>query len=488
MNAADILRRHAALTPDAPAFIGAAGAVASYASFDACVDAAAHRLHERDIAPGQVVVPVSGNLYRYLVTAFALGRIGAAFGPPVLPPEKVSAVVLDAGFTVDNAPRTIAMDEIVPAPGDMPVTSGPYPSYPDSAALFSIFASSGTTKGPRFTPVSHELSLIRSDVRALAFASMPGGRRGAAARQACLLPPSSSYGFSSAALTLRTGGTVMEPRVDPSRFAAWIAESGLEYLVLSPGMLAKYVEAMPDPPLRNALAAVEVGGGAVSPGLRALAQRRLCANIIVSYGTTETGRIAWAPPARFDGLADTGGMPLPGVTVEIVDEDDVPLPQGETGIVRIRSARNADHYFDDPEASARVFRNGWVYPGDRGHLEPDGFLRLSGRVDDVLNRGGHKFDPEAVESALVGMFDVREAALFGFADPTGVTRICAAIVAGPGYDAAPFLAACREKLGAAAPEFAMQVAALPRNENGKIVRRTLAEAASALYARQAAAH
>ena len=222
--------------------------------------------------------------------------------------------------------------------------------------------------------------------------------------------------------------------------------------------------------------------------MRALAQERLCPNVIVGYGTTETGRVGWAPAHRFAGVADTGALPLPDVAVEIVDEDDVPLARGQDGIVRLKSPRNATRYLHDPEATAAVYRAGWVYPGDRGHLEPDGFLRLVGRVDDIINRGGVKFDPVPLESQMTEFSDVRDVALFGFADAEGVPRLCAAVVAGPAYDGERFAARCRDALGVAMPDFLMEVRELPRNENGKLLRRSLAEAARKYYAGQQARH
>jgi acyl-coenzyme A synthetase/AMP-(fatty) acid ligase len=419
----------------------------------------------------------------------ALARVGVVFAPPSLPKDLTDVALVDEGEAGNGCPRVLPLDAFSPTAAMAVVPdAAPFACYSGGPAPFTLFPSSGTTSKPKFTPISHDLAIRRADPAALSFARMPGGRRAGPARQACLLNPSGGYGLSSAMLTLRGGGTIMEPPSEMAALAKWVPESGVEYLVLSPAMLERLVAAMPAQRVPNALAAVEVGGGALTPRVRALAQERLCANVIVSYGATETGRIAWAPANRFEGLADTGGFPLPDVTIEIVGDDDQPMPRGQEGVVRILSPRNASRYLLEPEASSAVFRAGWVYPGDRGRLEQDGFLRLLGRADDVINRGGVKFDPEMFESEMAKFSDVRDVALFGFLDATGMTRVCAAVVTGPGYDGTAFEARCRDKLGFAAPDFLMEVRALPRNENGKLMRRELAAAARRYYERQRAAH
>lgn len=485
MNASDIVRRQAALTPHAPAFIDARGHGVTYAQLAAVIDVVAVRLRAAGIAPQSVAVLATTDLYKFLVTALAMGRAGIVFAPATLPVEYTDVAVLDEGQAGNGCVRTFALDAFTPVPGATVALADPHPG---GAAPFTLLPSSGTTATPRFTPVSHDLALLRCDPAALAFARMPGGRRAQASRQACMLAPTGGYGLSSAMLTLRAGGAVMEAPAAVEATAAWLAASGVEYLVLSPVMLERIVHALPPGRTPNTLAALEVGGGALAPRVRALAQERLCEHVIVSYGATETGRIGWGPAHRYDGMADTGGFPLPDVRVEIVGDDDAPVPPGQEGTVRLRSPRNASRYLHDADASAAVFRAGWVYPGDRGRLEPDGFLRLVGRVDDRINRGGVKFDPEAVESLMTGFGDVADVALVGFPDAAGVTRLCAVVVAGAGYDGDVFAARCRDELGIATPDFLMEVRALPRNANGKLLRRELSEAARRYHAQQAARH
>jgi len=149
----------------------------------------------------------------------------------------------------------------------------------------------------------------------------------------------------------------------------------------------------------------------------------------------------------------------------------------------VRSPRIAGAYVGDPAGSARTFRDGWVYTGDRGSLDADGLLRIAGRADEVINRGGVKIHPGAVEDALVALGGVREAAAFGVTDDSGTVSLCAAIVPEVPLDADDFHARCRQWLGALAPVFIMHVPSLPRNVNGKVLRQELARMARAAAAR-----
>ncbi len=124
-----------------------------------------------------------------------------------------------------------------------------------------------------------------------------------------------------------------------------------------------------------------------------------------------------------------------------------------------------------------MFRDGWVYPGDRGVLERDGTLRVVGRADDVINRGGAKIDPNAIESALLGLANLTEVAVFGASDGAGMTSVCAAVVSAAPLDVPAFHARCRAALGARAPAFVMHLPELPRTASGKVDRAALAHMA-----------
>ena len=134
-------------------------------------------------------------------------------------------------------------------------------------------------------------------------------------------------------------------------------------------------------------------------------------------------------PAHFaPDLPGAVGFVLPGINVQIVDEGGVPLPRGKEGIIRINSEYGAREYLDDPEESARVFRDGWFYPGDLGYLTEQNMLVISGRTKTVINIGGEKVTPERVEEVLSAHPSVQQVAVLAVHNERGVDDVCALVV------------------------------------------------------------
>lgn len=477
MNASEPLRRHALLTPDRVAYTSARGTTVSYAAIEDTINAVAHRVHDLGFVPGQSVALAASDLYRYIVVALALARLGITYAPNTLPPHLADVAFLDRGAKGNGCARTVAFSDFWPedllSRGDVtPVTPND-----DGAAILMHCPSSGTTGGPKFVPVSHDVALRRVRRRTVELAGMAGGRGAAAARQACLIDPGSSYGFGSALVVLCSGGTVLEPNLHAGESASWLVRSRVNCIVASPIALQNLAAALPTLRSPNALEWIEVGGSALPALTYELARQHMCPNIVVNYGMTECGRVAGASASVAQGTPDAVGYAYPGVELQIVDDDGEPVAAGREGQLRIRSECNASGYLDNAKVSAAVFRAGWVYPSDRGVLEPDGLLRIVGRTDDLINRGGVKVNPQRIENAMVALGEVREVAVFGVPDGAGFTSVCAAVVPIGPIDADAFHARCRERLGADAPIFIVHMSELPRNANGKVLRNELARIA-----------
>src|SRR5262249_30651857 len=113
---------------------------------------------------------------------------------------------------------------------------------------------------------------------------------------------------------------------------------------------------------------------ALSDAVRA----RICSRVTCVYGATETQTTATGPMQVLSETPGAVGFVVPNVTVEIVSDAGQVLTQGMEGLVRIKGPNVVDRYLGDGEASARVFRDGWFYPGDRGRLEAGNLLCLAG--------------------------------------------------------------------------------------------------------------
>ncbi|MEU6508794.1 fatty acid--CoA ligase family protein [Streptomyces sp. NPDC046942] len=200
-----------------------------------------------------------------------------------------------------------------------------------------------------------------------------------------------------------------------------------------------------------------------------------------SYGTTETGQIAMLTAADHDvpELLSTVGRPRPGLEVVVQDPaTGRELPRGETGEVVVRSPLAMEGYAGDPELTARVLREGWVHTGDYGSLGEDGYLRLSGRMNDVVKVHDTKVHPSEVEKVLVGHRGVIDAHVYAHRRSDLIEELHAAVVLRP--DSPPGHEALREHVARVmtpthAPVRFVRWREFPVNESGKVDRRLVRE-------------
>ncbi|HMT43585.1 MAG TPA: AMP-binding protein, partial [Chakrabartia sp.] len=203
---------------------------------------------------------------------------------------------------------------------------------------------------------------------------------------------------------------------------------------------------------------------------------------IQNYGMTETtGTIVMLPPEDHDPNGNprmrSAGKALPGVELKIVDDQGNSLPVGEVGEVVTRSSNNMIGYWRLPEATQKTLTNdGWVYTGDAGYMDEDGYLYIHDRVKDMIISGGENVYPAEVESAIYGHPDVLEVAVIGVPDDKWGEAVKAVCAPKPGHsiDADSIIAWARERIaGFKVPKTVDTIEALPRNPSGKILRREL---------------
>lgn len=475
MNVTRPLREQAHRTPDAIAYVGSRRKVLTYAALDRAVDALAARFTACGVVRGEVAMVALADPFRLLVGTLALARLGVPQGPMPFPVAHAQLAVVDDPAAADGIRRCIVLDDTwMEAPTDVP----PVPMDDDGASVVLYCPSSGTSGARKFVPMSHALAHTRADRRAAPVRGVPL-RDGPALRLACFIGLHSSFGLCSVLHALARGGTLVEPDRDAGRMAGWFLHSRASHLITSPIGLARLLDTLPPGRVPNGLDVIEVGGAVLPPRVLAAARERLCGVVMVGYGLTECGRVAGGEAADLAGQPTAVGYPYPDVEIRIVDHDAATVPAGAEGVVHVRSPRVASAYLDDAAATVATFRDGWVVTGDRGLLAPDGMLHIVGRADDVINCGGVKIDPLAVENALVALGGLVAAAAFGAVDDAGDMRLCAAVVPELPIAAEPFHALVRERLGPLAPVLILHLAELPRNANGKVLRQELARMAQA---------
>ncbi|MER5787185.1 acyl-CoA synthetase [Streptomyces sp. NPDC001980] len=284
---------------------------------------------------------------------------------------------------------------------------------------------------------------------------------------------------------LRRGGSVRHLGRFDTEGVARELNAGATMLFGVPTMYHRIAEALPgDPGLAKALgrARLLVSGSAALPvhdheRIAAATGRR----VVERYGMTET---LMNTSVRADGEARAGtvGVPLPGVELRLVEEDGTAIAayDGETvGEIQVRGPNLFTEYLNRPDATAAAFTaDGWFRTGDMAVREPDGYVRIVGRkATDLIKSGGYKIGAGEIENALLEHPGVREAAVTGEPDADLGERIVAWIV-----PAEPQSPPSAEELadhvaGRLAPHKRPRVVhyldALPRNDMGKIMKRSL---------------
>gem|GEM_PF-1735429 len=245
--------------------------------------------------------------------------------------------------------------------------------------------------------------------------------------------------------------------------------------VVTPGHLAHILEVLP-PGMRplDTLRLV-VTGGRLNHLLRDKALTRLTPHILSAYGTDECGALALGDAAKFT-ADDMVGVTPPWVTLQIVNEQDELVAPGKEGIVRIRSSGLLDGYVDRLSGQARRFAEGWFYPGDRGRIDKEGIICITGRVDDLVSIGGEKFDLGVVDDIARDMLEMRELGSFLSLDETGRTRINIAIASSAEFDTERLAQALRAFYPTLPPVRVMSVDHIPWSLDGRVDRERLSGA------------
>ncbi|WP_110973070.1 class I adenylate-forming enzyme family protein [Pseudomonas huaxiensis] len=220
-----------------------------------------------------------------------------------------------------------------------------------------------------------------------------------------------------------------------------------------------------------------LGGGASSVALLGDMARRKPDVIGGSgYGLTESNGIGAAIGGDpFLYKPASCGWPLPIVDVRIGESPAQPVPDGQPGLIWLRSPTLMSGYWNQPVASAETLCDGWLNTGDIGYLDDEGFLCISGRVKELINRGGEKISAAEIEACISEMPGVEDAAVFAVPDPL-LGEAVALVIQGERLpsvqDAQLFIAA--RLAGYKVPAHVYRVTeALPRNATGKVLKAEL---------------
>lgn len=251
-------------------------------------------------------------------------------------------------------------------------------------------------------------------------------------------------------------------------------------------MMSREMMLHPDFPKRDTSSLKSMGGGgaAVQPDLtKKVHESMKNAAPNAGYGMTETCGIISALSGRY--LVDrptSVGRAMPTFEAKCVDGDGNTVPTGEPGELWVRGACVIKGYLNRPEATAETITDGWLHTGDIAYMDDDGFIHLVDRAKDMVLRGGENVFCAEVESAIFAQDEVLECVVFGVEDERLGEEVAAAIYPKPGaaVDVGKLRAALKQKMAPyKVPRYIWLVdAPLPRNANGKFVKREVRDALS----------
>jgi long-chain acyl-CoA synthetase len=220
-----------------------------------------------------------------------------------------------------------------------------------------------------------------------------------------------------------------------------------------------------------------VSGGAPMPvALMQAFERRFGTVILEGDGPTECSPVTSVNPLHGVRKPGTIGVPVPGVEMKIVDDDDRDLPAGGVGEIVVRGENVMLGYLNQPEATAAAMRGGWYHTGDLGTMDADGYFAIVDRKKDMLIVGGINVYPREVEEVLYQHPAVQDAAVIGGHDERRGDQVVAVVAlrAGATATSGDLLRFCREQLANyKCPRKVVFREALPRGGTGKVLKRLL---------------
>jgi acyl-CoA synthetase (AMP-forming)/AMP-acid ligase II len=497
----DLLDRHVRDRPGARALVITGDRVPlSYGALAALVDDLAAQLGSTGLRRGDAVGLVCANTAEFVVALLGAARAGLLVAPldPALPEAQMSArlealgaqAILLGPLAADATPAaqvrvptwTLRVDISRAGTATVTLKTGARAvrhvrgaahelSSDDALVLFTA----GTTGRAKMVPLTH--ANVAASVQGICATYELGPGDATVA----VMPFFHSHGLFAALLaSLASGGCVLLP--ERGRFSAHTFWDDVR------AVTATWFTAVPT--IHEILlqrSALEYPGPQVAPlkfvrscsaplntaTQRAL-ERTLGAPLLSAYGMTESTHQVTSEPLPRHGLLKHGSVGRStGVDLRVVDQNGQTCTTGTQGEVWVHGPTVTRGYLADPAETAQSFADGWFRTGDLGSLDEDGYLFLTGRIKNLINRGGEKISPEHVEDILAGCPGVAEAAVFAIPDATYGQRVGAAVVVGKGENigSEQILRHSRNQLSAfEVPDRLEVVAALPHTAKGGLDR------------------
>jgi long-chain acyl-CoA synthetase len=470
----------------------------SYGELDDRSARLATLLSEKGIEPGDRIGVMLPNVPDFPVAYYGVLRAGAVVVPMnvLLKRREIAFYLEDSGAKLllawhgfaeeartGAADASVELIEVEPAAfASMLAERGPTPGLVETAEddTAVILYTSGTTGKPKGAELTH-LNLFRNaDVSSRTTCEITQGDVVLGS-----LPLFHSFGQTVGMnASLKVGACLtLVPKFDPAEALETMQRDGVTHFYGVPTMFGALLHHPERERYDTSSLRTCVTGGASMPVevLRGFEQA-FGAVVLEGYGLSETSPVASSNHPDMERKPGSIGTPLEGVEMQVVDEDDNPVAQGEVGEIVIRGHNIMKGYWQRPDATAEAMRGGWFHSGDMARTDEDGYFYIVDRKKDLIIRGGYNVYPREVEEVLYEHPKIREAAVVGVPHDKWGEEIGAAIVLHDGEElpGEEISAYVKERIAAYKyPRLVWFIDDLPKGPTGKILKREIEPPATA---------
>ncbi len=491
LNLASLLAKSAERSPDAPA-IRLGESELTYAELDDRSARLATLLREQGIEAGDRVGVMLPNVPDFPVAYYGVLRAGAIVVPMnvLLKRREIAFYLEDSGAKLllawhgfcdqacdGAADAGVELIEVEPeAFATTLAEHEPTPGLADTAEddTAVILYTSGTTGKPKGAELTHANLGRNADVSSRTTSEIGAGDVVLGA-----LPLFHSFGQTVAMnASLGVGACLtLVPKFDPGEALATMQRDGVTHFYGVPTMYGALLHHPERQSFDTSSLRICITGGASMPVevLRGF-EEAFGAKVMEGYGLSETSPVACSNHPDRERKAGSIGTPIEGVEMQVVDENDQPVAQGEVGEIVIRGHNIMKGYWQRPEATEEAMRGGWFHSGDMARTDEDGYLFIVDRKKDLIIRGGYNVYPREVEEVLYEHPKIREAAVLGVPHDEWGEEIGAAVVLHDGEELSPeqVSAYVKERIAAYKyPRVVWFLNDLPKGPTGKILKREI---------------